>query len=491
MSEAPTPVAPTRAVQARLIDPGLAIAFRDLTAAKDVDAIARVLLAAIDNNTRPDAVGILAEGPDGWRTLVHRGLPDTARNARIPLDGPIAERMCEGGGLHIADFRAAGLRPFGATYLVPCADRGKAPLLVAIAGNDAAVTWVKAIAPIAGLATRIASTAVATPAPTPVEVVRRVEVPIAVGIDWPLVLPMLRTTSIPDLLDHIVNVAKSLVGAEKATVMLKDDATGELVVRAVRGIGDERTEKRISRGETREMRIKPGQGLPGKVFESGKAAMVRAPRADNGQPGVTVGLPMSADGEIVGVLLLNETTTVEFLPDDGGDIGHFATLATAALRRTQLTDLVARDPITGFAKLPFVEHQATLAAREPGPLCVLWWGIGTADGKAADDKRLAKVVAPLRRALGDHADRCTVVGGSFGAVLAGLDGPTGMRFAARICNEMGTRHYGEMSWCFAVSERKPSESGVSLLHRGREELARLVSDKPGIRFSLDGKETAG
>lgn len=481
-ADAVTPVAPRRDV--REVGGASASAIRELSQAADEAGLIRTLLSVVDHEVAPDGVGVLVEGEGGWRLAAQRGLPESAARARIPGDGAVAEHLRRGGAMHLADFRAAVLRDFGASHIVPCCDRGTAPLAVVLVGTDAAVVRVKALAPVAAMALR----GLRVPAPPPpVEVVRTVDVPIRVGLPWERLLPLLRPQPLALLLEHVVDVAKDLSGAEKATLMLRDEAAGDMVVRAVRGLGDPKMEKRIARGEARAMRIALGQGLPGKVLETGRVARARGPKEGGGES-VTVGLPLVADGERLGVLVLNDPTAADANSDDAGEAGRWATASALAIARTLLLDLVARDPVTGLPRLPLVQREAELAARGVSPFAVLWWGIGTPDGRAPEDKRLGRLVGPLRRALGDHAERCAVVDGQFCAVLVGLDGPSGLKLAGRICNEMGTMHYGETSWCFAVSARRAGEGPVALLDRGRAELRGLVGDKAGIRFSLDGAE---
>jgi hypothetical protein len=464
---------------------GLAGVLRELASAVDEAALVRALLRVVDHQAGPDAVGVLVEGADGWRVAAQRGLPESASRARIPKDGSVADQLRRGGSMHLADFRGAILRDFGATHIVPCADRGAAPMAVVLLGGDAAVLTVKALASVAALAIRGLRV---PPAPEPIEVVRTVEVPVRVGPPWERIEPMLRALPLPSLLEHVVDVARDLSSAERATLMLKDDAAGDLVVRAVRGLPDPKQEKRIARGEGRPMRIAAGQGLPGKVFDTGAVVRARGPR-DGGGEALSLGLPLVADGERLGVLVLTDPSSPEAAEPDGGQVGRWAHAAALAIARTLLLDRVARDGVTGLPRLPLVLREAEVAVRRGDLVTSLWWGIGKADGSAPDDKRLGRLVGPLRRALGDHAERCAVVDGRFCAVLVGVDGPSALKLAARVCNEMGTMHYGEASWCFAASARRPDEGASALLDRGRAELGGLGGDKAGIFFALDGKAT--
>jgi hypothetical protein len=62
----------------------------------------------------------------------------------------------------------------------------------------------------------------------------------------------------------ILERAIAAVEAEKGSLMLRDDATDELVVRVVSGLPDPETERRINEGEIQCTRLRRGEGVAGR-----------------------------------------------------------------------------------------------------------------------------------------------------------------------------------------------------------------------------------
>jgi sigma-B regulation protein RsbU (phosphoserine phosphatase) len=75
------------------------------------------------------------------------------------------------------------------------------------------------------------------------------------------------TLNLPELLTHIMNAAKEVFRAEACSIMLMDDETQELVFEVAVG------EKS---GDVTQHRIPPGQGVAGRVAQSGQPMLINS-----------------------------------------------------------------------------------------------------------------------------------------------------------------------------------------------------------------------
>ena len=143
-----------------------------------------------------------------------------------------------------------------------------------------------------------------------------------------ITLELLNRQSLDDLLKVLVRGATKLTGTADGFAYIIDEATGELVIRAACG--------RYDRNLT-GFRLKPGEGLAGKVWQTGKTLLVqdyrhwedRMPNAFLDDLGAAICLPVKLRRQISGVLGLGHF---------GSDRG-FDPLEREALER--LTDLAA------------------------------------------------------------------------------------------------------------------------------------------------------
>ncbi|MEU1748155.1 PP2C family protein-serine/threonine phosphatase [Micromonospora arida] len=160
--------------------------------------------------------------------------------------------------------------------------------------------------------------------------------------------------NVAELLDELLERVRDLLKVDTATILLLDDHTGELVATAAKGLEEE-----VRRG----FRIRVGRGFAGRV------AATRAPvTIDNVTPDDVVnpillatgvrallGVPMLANGNLVGVLHVGSLAMRRFGPDD-----------------VQLLQLVAdRASLAGQARAQVLDRQAALALQHsllPGRL---------------------------------------------------------------------------------------------------------------------------
>jgi phosphoserine phosphatase RsbU/P len=150
--------------------------------------------------------------------------------------------------------------------------------------------------------------------------------------------------NIAELLEELLERVRDLLGVDTATILLLDGHTGELVATAAKGLEEE-----VRRG----FRIRIGHGFAGRVaatrapvtiYDVTPADVVNPILLDAGIRAL-LGVPMLADGKLVGVLHVGSLTLRRFSPDD-----------------VQLLQLVAdRASFAGQARAQVLDRQAALA----------------------------------------------------------------------------------------------------------------------------------
>jgi diguanylate cyclase (GGDEF)-like protein len=221
------------------------------------------------------------------------------------------------------------------------------------------------------------------------------------------------TLEMPELLDTLGGLMCARFGVSEFSVMLVDDATGELVVEASAGDGP-RT--------TRGMRFHLGEGITGEVAARGQTIYVpdvaKDPRYQEQKrhrpaTGSFLGVALRSKGTILGVMNLNRPREDAFSPQETRlveAIGSQAALAIANARLYQQTlELSFTDSLTGipnrrqlFVRL---EHELSRSLRFGDPLSVLmidldlFKRINDEHGHSAGDAVLRGVALALRRSI--------------------------------------------------------------------------------------------
>ena len=147
---------------------------------------------------------------------------------------------------------------------------------------------------------------------------------------------LIRRREIDELLQDIIERATRLAETENGYIHLYDRATDELVIRF--GIG--KFKKAIN------TRLKPGQGLAGKVWSSGRPLVIddyhswpeRVPNPVFDDLRSIVGIPLKSGDHVFGVIGLGRFGEVKaFEPTAISILGRFADLAAIAHDNAQLT----------------------------------------------------------------------------------------------------------------------------------------------------------
>ena len=234
--------------------------------------------------------------------------------------------------------------------------------------------------------------------------------------------------SIDDLLDELLNRVREILDTDTAAVLLLDEARNELVARAAKGIEEE-----VERG----VRIPVGKGFAGRIAAERKPVVLH--RVDHStvmnpilfQKGIRslLGVPLLAQGEVVGVMHVGTKTRRRFTRDDTELLQLVADRVALALR-VRLSDR-SRVLIEAFQRtflpevLPFLPGLRVATRYLPAATAV---GVG---------RRLVRHVRPAR---GRHRPRDRRRGGPrpAGGIADGQDAQRPPR--ARADGRDGPRH---------------------------------------------------
>ncbi|MGQ9536064.1 MAG: ATP-binding SpoIIE family protein phosphatase [Actinomycetota bacterium] len=147
------------------------------------------------------------------------------------------------------------------------------------------------------------------------------------------------TLSLENRLDRVLDQAMELLGAERGSIMLLEEETRELVVKAARGLDG-----------TRDFRVSLGSGISGWVAENGEPLIlqdvVADPRFRGTDPSVksALAVPLRAGERIIGVLNVSSCTHTRRF--DHRDLEHlisFADMAAVAIENARLYQELKRE----------------------------------------------------------------------------------------------------------------------------------------------------
>jgi len=160
-------------------------------------------------------------------------------------------------------------------------------------------------------------------------------------------------TDLKKILLFILDKARDAVDAQKASLMLLDNATGELVVHVVRGVPAD-VEAKINKGEIECTRIKVGEGIAGQVAASKEYLLVNEVREDDRfkkAAGSFVDsilcMPLIANEEVIGVVnLTNKRKGGKFSTEDVDLLSTLANQAAITIYNARLYHLAITDGLT-------------------------------------------------------------------------------------------------------------------------------------------------
>jgi len=179
------------------------------------------------------------------------------------------------------------------------------------------------------------------------------------------------TNDLKNTLLMILDKSRQVVNAQKGSIMLQNKDTGLLEVRVVRGL-DALTERRINDGEIECNRIKPGEGVAGKVFETGKPIVIsdaakdkRFQKMSSSNVDNIVCLPLLADDSCIGVMnITNKLDGGKFSEDEISLLSTLAGQIAVTINNANLYHLAITDGLTQlFIKRYFEQKMKEEIAR--------------------------------------------------------------------------------------------------------------------------------
>jgi len=222
---------------------------------------------------------------------------------------------------------------------------------------------------------------------------------------------MSAVTDLDRLLQIILQAVKKTMSAEASSLMLLDHAANELYFHQIRG----------GKKGVKEIRLKVGQGIAGRVAQTGRPLIVndvdRSPFFFRGADKKTgfrtrqiLAVPMHIRRTVIGVLeAINKRSGRRFDREDLEIFNAFANQAAAAIENARLYSLAAYDGLTrAFTRRYFegwFESEFARLRRYGRPLCLMiidvdhFKRVNTRYGHPGGDRVLAALSAAVRAAV--------------------------------------------------------------------------------------------
>ena len=236
-------------------------------------------------------------------------------------------------------------------------------------------------------------------------------------------------SDLTQLLRIILERALEAAGAERGSMMLLDDASGELVIKVVYGLPDAEVERQINEGLIECQRFQRGEGVAGTVLENGTPLRVddtdedrSFQRGNSSHVRSLICVPLNVEDETIGVInISNKSSGLPFGDEDEEILGALADQAAVAIARARLYEAAITDGLTGLHVRRFTIHrlrQEVKRALRYGPglsliLCDIdhFKRVNDTWGHLAGDRVLEAVADQIRTALRQDVDIAGRYGG--------------------------------------------------------------------------------
>jgi diguanylate cyclase (GGDEF)-like protein len=253
-----------------------------------------------------------------------------------------------------------------------------------------------------------------------------------------------------DLLDSIFRVATELVRGERASLMLRHDATNDFVIAHALGLAEE---------VKREVRVRPGEGVAGHVLASKRSLLVRggvAPFTVSGgqyRSDSFMSVPIMIDDDARGVL--NVTDRFDGRPFEETDLatleilaGHIGACLVQQEQGEALQRLAETDPLTWlFNRRHFdkrLEAETNRALRAEHLLALLMIDVDKLKlindrfGHRVGDQVLKAVASAVKQAVRLYDVPTRYGGDEFAIILPEADTEVATRVARRVLEKAET-----------------------------------------------------
>jgi diguanylate cyclase (GGDEF)-like protein len=231
------------------------------------------------------------------------------------------------------------------------------------------------------------------------------------------------------LIKLILNAAIRVADAEKGSLMLVDDRSGELVLHTIQGLADPALEGRINTGQVACRRFRAGDGIAGQVLAKGQLLrrhdvlnddLFEDPDASHVQSIVCV--PLKVNNSVIGVInITNQRSSGGVGPEDEALLEALASQAAVAIARTRLYETTITDGLTNLYTRSFALHRLhdeTQKARRYGtPVSIIMCDIdhfrrvNNSHGHPAGDKVLRAIATAIKSEVRQDVDIASRYGG--------------------------------------------------------------------------------
>lgn len=266
------------------------------------------------------------------------------------------------------------------------------------------------------------------------------------------------THDLQRILTVVLETAMASTRAQAGMVLLFAGSRDELVLEVGRGVAE--------RGVPPELRLLNGQGVSGRVGQTGDVAMGRLGdgtgqlRPAQGEPttGSVIAVPLKSSGTVIGVLdLFDRLDANAFDERDLATIRTFASQATVAIDNVLLHEEAQRlsitDGLTGLWNYRYftmtIGKEIERAARFSRPLALLmldldlFKSVNDTYGHQRGDAVLVEIAARVRSQVRDVDTVARYGGEEVVVILPETDEAGAMHAAERICDAVRRRPFGE------------------------------------------------
>jgi diguanylate cyclase (GGDEF)-like protein len=163
-------------------------------------------------------------------------------------------------------------------------------------------------------------------------------------------------SDLKSLLQYILNQAIEITGAEKGSIMLYDIENNRLGVRVLAGLEDKAYQKKVNNNEIDCRSFKPGEGIAGRVFQTGRPMVVDKASEEElfVEPATSfvrsiACIPMKVYSDPIGVInVTNKLDDTGFSDEEVELLKAVADQAAVAINKAQLWEMAVTDSLTGL-----------------------------------------------------------------------------------------------------------------------------------------------
>ncbi len=306
------------------------------------------------------------------------------------------------------------------------------------------------------------------------------------------------------LYESIIEISSRCLDAEKASLMMPDEETGELSIKATRGMN-----KWIARG----IRVRDGEGIAGKVFKEGNPLVVvdleknlSSRKRPNYRTNSFVSVPLRSGEEIIGVLNLADKRNGEpFSEADREFLRYFTSYAAMAIKGAQyyrmseqMRTLSITDSLTGLFNRRYLDNrlfeELQRATRYDTVFALAIFDIddfklfNDTEGHQAGDEAL-KTIANIAKESLRSIDILGRFGGEeFSIIMPQTDRDAAFLVAERVRKNI--REFIPASWNAFPRERLTVSIGISIFPADGKDAKELIrsTDKALYRAKVAGKD---